>query len=114
MWALTQHHDMVHAERGLPSHAGPDAQAAAHCLFSQRGLSEWVAFLHSPDEYLSRGGDGLQNVEAQLLRPLRPLRENGLAVVDVAAVYFTRGPSFHMRTSPWLLGRYVYRADVPI
>lgn len=113
-WALSAHHALVHSTRGLPSHAAPDAQAAAHCIFSQRGLSEWVAFLHSPDEYLS-SGRGLSDLHAEVVTPLRPLRAQGLAAVDVSAVYFTRGGlSRSMRASPWLLGRYTFRAEAPI
>eukprot|EP00931_Biecheleriopsis_adriatica_P046040 TRINITY_DN26408_c0_g1_i1.p1 TRINITY_DN26408_c0_g1~~TRINITY_DN26408_c0_g1_i1.p1 ORF type:complete len:773 (+),score=124.46 TRINITY_DN26408_c0_g1_i1:49-2367(+) len=117
-WALSRHHDEIHAGPGLPSHAAPDAQAASHCLFSQRGLSEWVAFLHSPDEYLS-SGKGLKDVRQELLSPLRPLRDQGLAALDVTAIYFSRAnqsgpPKGPMRSSPWLFGRYVWRASVPI
>ena len=85
---LSARHDAVHALPGLPSHAAADAQAASHCLFAQRGLSEWVAFLHSPDEYLS-SQQGLRHVE-EVLRVLRPMRDQGLAAVDVSAIYFTR------------------------
>ncbi|CAE8657451.1 unnamed protein product, partial [Polarella glacialis] len=122
-WALSRHHDLVHAGPGLPSHAAPDAQAATHCLFSQRGVSEWVAFLHSPDEYLS-SSRGLRNVHRELLGPLRPLRRQGLAALDVSALYFTRTssdlraadgtPTGPMRPSPWLFGRYVWRASAPL
>jgi len=112
-WALSPQHGFVHARSGTPSHAAPDAQAAAHCLFSQRGLSEWVALIHSPDEYLS-SSKGLRDVHTELLEPLRPLRAQGLAVVDVPAVYFSRGESPTVRPSPWLLGRYIHRASVPI
>ena len=84
---LSPQHHMVHLE-GYPSHAAADAQAATHCLFTQRGLAEWVAFLHSPDEYLS-SQRGLRHVE-EALQVLRPLRHQGLAAVDVSAIYFTR------------------------
>merc|ERR1712216_1041926 len=33
---------------------------------------------------------------------------------EVPAVYFVRQPGSSMRSSPWLLGRYIYRASVPI
>ncbi|CAK9055703.1 unnamed protein product [Durusdinium trenchii] len=115
-FALSEHHDAVHALPGLPSAAAPDAQAASHCLFMQRGLTEWVSFLHSPDEYLSNK-HGLRHVE-EVLGVLRPLRDQGLAAVDVTAIYFTRSmhrkPQGPVRPSPWLFGRYVYRASVPI
>ncbi|CAJ1403405.1 unnamed protein product [Effrenium voratum] len=116
LYALSEHHDLIHAGDGWPSAAAPDAQAASHCLFMQRGLSEWVSFLHSPDEYLSNS-QGLRHVES-ILGPLRPKRAQGLAAVDVTAIYFTRSqhrkPQGPVRKSPWLFGRYVYRASEPL
>lgn len=115
-FALSEQHDAVHAKLGLPSAAAPDAQAASHCLFMQRGLAEWVSFLHSPDEYLSNER-GLRHVE-EVLGFLRPLREKGLAALDVTAIYFTRSadpiPRGPARPSPYLFGRYVYRASKPL
>lgn len=69
---------------GLPSHAAPDAAAAAHCILSQRGASEFVAMLHSPDEYLSNG-KGMRHVEDELLPTLR---QENIDVCDVSQVYF--------------------------
>jgi len=111
--ALSEAHFAIHTDQHLPSHAAPDAQAAAHCLSFQRGLTEWVAFLHSPDEFLS-SGKGLRNVQREIVEPLRPLRDEGLAVVDVPAIYFTHGPELGLRESPYLPGRYIYRSSKPI
>eukprot|EP00435_Cladocopium_sp_Y103_P002749 s996_g1.t1 len=88
-FALSEQHDAVHAKLGLPSAAAPDAQAASHCLFMQRGLAEWVSFLHSPDEYLSNER-GLRHVE-EVLGFLRPLREKGLAALDVREAQLAGG-----------------------
>lgn len=76
-----QHH-AVHKQHGLPSHAGPDAAAASHCLFLNRGVSEWVFFVHAPDEFLSNTG-GLKHVD-ELLALLRAQNADMLDVSQVS------------------------------
>jgi len=110
---LSRDHQAVHGAAGLPSHAAPDSQAASHCLFLSRGLSDWVAFVHAPDEYLSNTR-GLRHVQ-EILAPLQRFRDAGVAVVDVSQVYFIRGPREEApRPSPLLIGRYVHRPRRPI
>lgn len=110
---LSRDHQAVHGAAGLPSHAAPDAQAASHCIFLSRGVSDWVAFLHAPDEYLS-STRGMRHIR-EIILPLQRLRDLGLAVVDVSQIYFLRGPHEKAhRPSPLLLGRYVHRPRRPI
>ncbi|CAD7948330.1 unnamed protein product [Amoebophrya sp. A120] len=104
---LSPSHHVVQQQNkpGLPSHAAPDAAAAAHCVFANRGLSEFVLMLHSPDEYLSNS-NGLRHVE----EVLQPLRQQKIDICDVSQVYFVN----QTRQSPTLLGRYTNRADKPL
>lgn len=61
----------------------PDAFSAP-LILGQRGASEFVAMLHSPDEYLSNG-KGMRHVEDELLPTLR---QENIDVCDVSQVYF--------------------------
>ena len=71
----------------------------------KRGLSEWVAFIHSPDEFLSNT-HGMRHIE----EVLQVLRERQIDVVDVSQVYFVN----KTRESEFLLGRYTKRAHKPL
>ncbi|CAD7969573.1 unnamed protein product [Amoebophrya sp. A25] len=101
---------------GLPSHAAPDAAAAAHCIFANRGISEFVAMLHSPDEYLSNSR-GLRHIE----HVLAVLRQQRVDVCDASQVYFVNQTRhFNTEANPTassattLLGQYTQRANKPL
>ena len=75
-------------------------------MISERGRSEWTAFLHSPDEYLSNT-HGLRHV----LEVLRPARELNADVLDASQIYFL---NVTRPDSKFLLGRFTHRAEKPL
>lgn len=81
--------------------------AEAHCLWSQRGRSDWVITLHSFDAYLTP-------VPGQRLHPvLEHLEQKREEIGTVPLSMMDYGGQINPNSS-WLIGRYLHRAMAPV
>jgi len=106
----TSDDDQVHAT-GINNRYLFDPQAESHCVWLNRGRSEWVVVLHNYDEYLSSANGLRAGVRKEVLDALSAAKAHSPISAIGLPMYFFGGPP--ARSSGPAVGRLIHREESP-